>query len=128
MDAGKGITGGYLPMLVTFTSEKIYQEKADQLHELLLELKDMPHVGDIRQLGFMCGIELVKLKETKESFPIQRRMGYHVSLKMREFGMLIRPMGDVIVFMPPLVSTMEDLRDMVKIMKQAIHEVIHSVF
>jgi lysine--8-amino-7-oxononanoate aminotransferase len=47
---------------------------------------------------------------------------------MREFGMLIRPMGDVIVFMPPLVSTMEDLRDMVKIMKQAIHEVIHSVF
>ncbi len=173
MAAGKGITGGYLPIATTFTTEEIYQafyddyktlktffhghsytgnqlgcavaienlrlfeqdqivaqvsEKAEHLHELLLELKDMPHIGDVRQLGFMCGIELVKSKETKESFSLEERMGYKVSLKMRELGMLTRPMGDVIVFMPPLVSTMEDLKAMVNIMKQAIHEVTCSEF
>ncbi|WP_202076499.1 adenosylmethionine--8-amino-7-oxononanoate transaminase [Caldalkalibacillus salinus] len=173
MAAGKGITGGYLPIAATFTTEDIYQafyddyrtlktffhghsytgnqlgcavaienlrlfeqdqiveqvsEKAEHLHTLLEELKDMPHVGDVRQLGFMCGIELVKSKETKESFSLQARMGYKVSLKMRELGMLTRPMGDVIVFMPPLVSTMEDLKAMVDIMKQAIHEVTRSAF
>ncbi|WP_163536397.1 adenosylmethionine--8-amino-7-oxononanoate transaminase [Gracilibacillus sp. YIM 98692] len=170
MAAGKGITGGYLPIAATFTTEKMYQafydddktktffhghsytgnqlgcavaienlrlfeqdqivaqvsEKAEHLHKLLLELKDMPYVGDVRQLGFMCGIELVKSKETKESYPIQARMGYQVSLKMRELGMLTRPMGDVIVFMPPLVSTTEELKAMVNIMKQAIHEVTCS--
>ncbi|MCV9884142.1 adenosylmethionine--8-amino-7-oxononanoate transaminase [Metabacillus halosaccharovorans] len=173
MAAGKGITGGYLPVAVTFTTEEIYEafyddystlktffhghsytgnqlgcavaienlrlfeqdqivaqvsEEAEHLHKLLLELKDMPSVGDIRQLGFMCGIELVKSKETKESFSLEERMGYKVSLKMRELGMLTRPIGDVIVFMPPLVSTMEDLSSMVNIMKQAIDEVTRSEF
>ena len=173
MAAGKGITGGYLPIAVTFTTEEIYEafyddyktlktffhghsytgnqlgcavaienlrlfeqdqivaqvsEKAEHLHKLLLELKDMPYVGDIRQLGFMCGIELVKSKETKESFSLEERMGYKVTLKMRELGMLTRPIGDVIVFMPPLVSTMEDLSAMVNIMKQAIDEVTLSEF
>ncbi|WP_088033876.1 adenosylmethionine--8-amino-7-oxononanoate transaminase [Evansella clarkii] len=168
MAAGKGITGGYLPIAATFTTEEIYQafyddyktqktffhghsytgnqlgcavaienlrlfekdqiveqvsNKAQQLHDLFQELKDMPHVGDIRQLGFMCGIELVKSKETKESFTPTARIGYQVSLKMRELGMLTRPMGDVVVFMPPLASTYEELKAMVIIMKQAIHEV-----
>ncbi|WP_026675127.1 adenosylmethionine--8-amino-7-oxononanoate transaminase [Alkalihalobacterium bogoriense] len=168
MAAGKGITGGYLPIAVTFTTEEIYrafyddfqnqktffhghsytgnqlgcavaianlelfekdkiveqvQEKSKQLQTLLRELTQLPHVGDIRQLGFMCGIELVKNKDTKESYPKEARMGYAVSLKMRELGMLTRPMGDVLVLMPPLVSTLEELRDMVNIMKQAIIEV-----
>ncbi|UTR10736.1 adenosylmethionine--8-amino-7-oxononanoate transaminase [Evansella sp. LMS18] len=168
MAAGKGITGGYLPIAATFTTEEIYQafyadyktqktffhghsytgnqlgcavaienlrlfekdqiveqvsNKAEQLHELFQELKDMPHVGDIRQLGFMCGIELVKSKDTKESFTPTERIGYQVSLKMRELGMLTRPLGDVVVFMPPLASTYEELKAMVTIMKQAIHEV-----
>jgi lysine--8-amino-7-oxononanoate aminotransferase len=173
MAAGKGITGGYLPIAVTFTTEEIYQafyddyqtqktffhghsytgnqlgcavaienlrlfekdqivaqvsKKAEQLHVLLQELKSMPHVGDIRQLGFMCGIELGKSKGTKERFPTKSRIGYQVSLKMRELGMLTRPIGDVIVFMPPLVSTNEELKAMVNIMKQAIHEVTLSEY
>ncbi|SDH87152.1 adenosylmethionine-8-amino-7-oxononanoate aminotransferase apoenzyme [Alteribacillus persepolensis] len=168
MAAGKGITGGYLPIAVTFTTEEMYEafyddyeklktffhghsytgnqlgcavalenlrlfesenivgqaaEKADYLRDILQELYSLAHVGDVRQLGMMCGIELVASKETKEPFPFEKRVGYHVSLKMRELGMLTRPMGDVIVFMPPLVSTKEELADMTAIMKEAITEV-----
>ncbi|MBB6450079.1 lysine--8-amino-7-oxononanoate aminotransferase [Geomicrobium halophilum] len=168
MAAGKGITGGYLPIAATLTTEEIYEafyddyetlktffhghsytgnqlgcavaienlrlfetetiieqvaEKAEGLHLLLNELESLPHVGDIRQLGFMCGIELVQSKETKLPFPAEKRVGYQVSLKMRELGMLTRPMGDVIVFMPPLASTRDELEAMVSIMKDAISEV-----
>lgn len=168
MAAGKGITGGYLPIAVTFATEQIYEafyddytkvktffhghsytgnqlgcavaienlrlfesenivhtvaEKSAELTQLLSELNGLPCVGDIRQLGFMCGIELVQSKQTKQPFSANERIGYHVSLKMRELGMLTRPLGDVIVFMPPLVSTKEDLQAMIAIMKQAIMEV-----
>lgn len=172
MAIGKGITGGYLPIAATLTTEEIYvafyddykklktlfhghsytgnqlgsavalenlrlfesekiveqaAKKSEDLHLLLHELQSLPHVGDIRQLGFMCGIELVQSKETKEHFPAEKRVGYQVTLKMRELGMLTRPLGDVIVFMPPLVSTREDLRAMVMIMKEAINEVTNGV-
>ncbi|MED4517219.1 adenosylmethionine--8-amino-7-oxononanoate transaminase [Bacillus subtilis] len=168
MAAGKGITGGYLPIAVTFATEDIYKafyddyenlktffhghsytgnqlgcavalenlalfeseniveqvaEKSKKLHFLLQDLHALPHVGDIRQLGFMCGAELVRSTETKEPYPADRRIGYKVSLKMRELGMLTRPLGDVIAFLPPLASTAEELGEMVAIMKQAIHEV-----
>jgi lysine--8-amino-7-oxononanoate aminotransferase len=172
MAIGKGITGGYLPIAATLTTEEIYMafyddyhklktlfhghsytgnqlgcavalenlrlfesekiveqvaNNSEELHLLLNELQSLPHVGDIRQLGFMCGIELVLSKETKEPFPVETRVGYQVTLKMRELGMLTRPLGDVIVFMPPLVSTREHLRDMVMIMKEAICEVTTGV-
>ncbi|HWO97094.1 MAG TPA: adenosylmethionine--8-amino-7-oxononanoate transaminase [Bacillus sp. (in: firmicutes)] len=172
MAVGKGITGGYLPIAATLTTEDIYQafyddyeksktlfhghsytgnqlgcsvalenlrlfesenlveevaKKAEYLHLLLKELKSLPHVGDIRQLGFMCGIELVYSKETKEPFPAEKRVGYHTTLKMRELGMLTRPLGDVIVFMPPHVSTKEELKAMVTIMKEAIIAVTNGV-
>lgn len=172
MAIGKGITGGYLPVAATLTTEEIYQafyadyeklktlfhghsytgnqlgcavaienlrlfesenivakveKKAKYLHSLLKELKSLPYVGDIRQLGFMCAIELVYSKETKEPFPAAKRVGYHATLKMRELGMLTRPLGDVIVFMPPHVSTKKELKEMVTIMKAAIIEVTNGV-
>ncbi|PFO06349.1 adenosylmethionine--8-amino-7-oxononanoate transaminase [Bacillus sp. AFS076308] len=172
MAVGKGITGGYLPIAATLTTEEIYQafyddydklktlfhghsytgnqlgcavalenlllfekenlveevaEKAKYLHKLLEELKSLPYVGDIRQLGFMCGIELVFSKETKEPLPKEKRIGYQATLKMRELGMLTRPLGDTIVFMPPHVSTKEELKEMVEIMKEAIIDVTNEV-
>jgi lysine--8-amino-7-oxononanoate aminotransferase len=75
----------------------------------------------------MCGIELVQSKETRQPFPPDKRIGYKVSLKMRELGMLTRPLGDVIVLMPPLASTVEDLKEMIGIIKQAITEVTSRV-
>lgn len=68
----------------------------------------------------MCGIELVYSKETKEPFPSEKRIGYRVTLKMRKLGMLARPLGDVIVFMPSLACIKEELKEMVSIMKDAI--------
>ena len=172
MAVGKGITGGYLPIAATLTTEDIYKafyddyeklktlfhghsytgnqlgcavalenlrlfeseciaeevgKKAEYLHELFEDLRSLPHVGEIRQLGFMCGIELVHTKEMKTPFPAKKRVGYQVTLKMRELGMLTRPLGDVIVFMPPHVSTREELRAMVAIMKEAITEVTNGV-
>ncbi|KJD54844.1 hypothetical protein UZ38_25305, partial [Bacillus amyloliquefaciens] len=56
-------------------------------------------------------------------YPPEERIGYRVSLKMRELGMLTRPLGDVIAFLPPLASTADDLSAMVSIMKEAIQEV-----
>lgn len=165
MAAGKGITGGYLPIAITYSTEKIYDafyddytnlktlfhghsytgnqlgcavaianldlfekdqivqqvaQKSEYLHELFKDMADMPHVGDIRQLGFMCGIEIVYDKQTKDPFPFESRVAYRASLKMRELGLLTRPTGDVVVFMPPLASTKEDLKAMVEIIKEAI--------
>ncbi|SEH57252.1 adenosylmethionine-8-amino-7-oxononanoate aminotransferase apoenzyme [Halobacillus karajensis] len=165
MAAGKGITGGYLPIAITYTTEKIYEafyddytnlktlfhghsytgnqlgcavalanldlfkkdqivqqiaQKSEYLNELFKDLADLPHVGDIRQLGFMCGIELVYDKQTKSPFPFESRVAYKSSLKMRELGLLTRPTGDVVVFMPPLASTKEDLKAMIEIIKEAI--------
>ena len=172
MAVGKGITGGYLPIAATLTTEEIYNAfyddydklktlfhghsytgnqlgcavalenlrlfeseniveevaiKAKYLDELFDELRSLPHVGEIRQLGFMCGIELVHSKETKAPFSAEKRVGYQATLKMRELGMLTRPLGDVIVFMPPHVSTREELKEMVSIMKEAIVEVTNGV-
>ncbi|MEK4267758.1 MULTISPECIES: adenosylmethionine--8-amino-7-oxononanoate transaminase [Bacillus] len=173
MAAGKGITGGYLPIAVTFATEEIYSafyndyekqktffhghsytgnqlgcavaienlrlfesenivtqvaEKSKVLYSLLQDLNTLPHVGDIRQLGFMCGIELVQSKETKLAYPSDWRVGYQVSLKMRELGMLTRPLGDVVAFLPPLASTVEELEAMVSIIKQAIDKVTSREF
>ncbi len=167
LTSGKGLTGGYLPVAITMTSEKIYEafyddftalktffhghsytgnqlgcaaalanlqlfeeekiveqvaQKSLFLERALQELYELKHVGDIRQKGFMVGVEIVKDRTTKELFPWERRIGYDITLQMREDGMLSRPMGDVLVFMPPLCSTEEELQAMIDIMKKAIYK------
>ncbi|WP_338753275.1 adenosylmethionine--8-amino-7-oxononanoate transaminase [Bacillus sp. FJAT-52991] len=168
MTIAKGITGGYLPIAATMTTEKIYEafygdytemktffhghsytgnqlgcaaalanlevfekellvdqaaKKAEYVKEILAEIAQLPQVGDVRQLGLMCGIEIVKNKETKEPFLGEERTAYKATLRMRELGMLTRPLGDVIVFMPPLATSFEELTQMGRIMKQAIEEI-----
>ncbi|MBG9586062.1 adenosylmethionine--8-amino-7-oxononanoate transaminase [Cytobacillus firmus] len=168
MTVAKGITGGYLPLAVTLTTEEIYQEfygeyeemktffhghsytgnqlgcavalanlkiyekenlaeqaakKAEVIQSELAALKSLKHIGDIRQVGLMCGIELVQDKETGKPFPWESRMGYHSTLEMRKRGMLTRPLGDVIVFMPPLASTDDQIRQMIQIMRDSIEAV-----
>lgn len=170
MTMAKGITGGYLPIAATLTTEEVYQafygeytemktffhghsytgnqlgcaaalanldifekeglveqaaKKAEYVERLMAEINELPHVGEIRQLGLMCGIELVKDKKTKEPFPFEERMAYRATLRMRELGMLTRPLGDTIVFMPPLASSYEELTKMLQIIKQAIVETLN---
>src|SRR3989338_228821 len=60
----------------------------------------LEHVGDIRQAGFMVGIELVKNRETREPFPLPLKIGVKVCQRAKEHGIWIRPLGNVVVLMP----------------------------
>lgn len=97
--------------------------KAVYVEKQLEALYAYKHVGDIRQCGLMIGIELVKNKETKESFDWTERVGVEVCKRSRELGMILRPLGNTIVFMPPLASTIEEIDEMIRILYQAIADV-----
>src|SRR5262249_41882569 len=76
--------------------------KAERLRGHLQRLREIPLVGDVRQRGLMAGVELVKDRRTKEPFPASLRLGHRVCLRMRDKGVILRPLGDVVVVMPPL--------------------------
>ncbi len=85
------------------------QPKIAFLQQRLEQFAQHPLVGDIRQCGFMVGIELVRDKDTRASFPAQERVGVRVSKEARRRGAIIRPLSDVLVLMPPLAISMEEL-------------------
>lgn len=126
---GHSYTGNQLGCAVALANLEIFEkeqlvkqaeEKAAFLKELLVDVQQLPHVGDVRQCGLMCGIEIVKDTHTKESFPVENRVAYQATLEMRELGLLTRPLGDVIVLMPPLATSHEQLAEMVALMKAGI--------
>lgn len=71
-----------------------------RLEHRLTTLADHRHVGEIRQKGIMVGIELVQDRETKEPFPPSARIGHRIALAARERGVIVRPIGDVLILMP----------------------------
>ncbi len=168
----KGITGGYLPLAATLTTERVYsaffattaEDKTFQhghtfggnplgaavalaslqvfddertldhlppkialLERRLAEMANHPHVGDVRQCGLIAGIELVADKATKALFPSDRQIGAAVCRQARESGLLIRPLGDVLVIMPPLAITEDQLGWMLDVMERCIHSVASEV-
>ena len=96
--------------------------KATLLREALAPLAAHRHVGDVRQAGLMCGVELVADRETKECFGPSDRVGHRVCLAMRLHGVYARPLGDVVVLMPPLTATETELRHLA----QALHAVLEE--
>jgi adenosylmethionine-8-amino-7-oxononanoate aminotransferase len=70
----------------------------------------------------MCGIELVADRETKTAFPPGDRNGYHICLALRDRGIFLRPLGDVIVLMPPLSVTDTELQHLAVSLREAIVE------
>jgi adenosylmethionine-8-amino-7-oxononanoate aminotransferase len=115
---GHTFTGNPLACAVSIANMKIFQAektieklqpRIEQLTTRLNELKNHNHVGDIRQCGIMTGIELVEDKATKKSYKTTDRIGKKVIEKAREKGLIIRPLGDVIVLMPPLSITEEEM-------------------
>ncbi len=96
--------------------------KIDALAGALKPLTDHPHVGEIRQRGLMVGIELVADRSTKEPFPEHLQVGAEVSKATRPRGAIVRPLGDVVVLMPPLAMAQEELTRLVSATAEAIDE------
>lgn len=126
---GHSYTGNQLGCAAALASLKLFEQKKilkklpakiRYLTKLLTPLKSTPHVGDVRQMGMIVGIELVKEKETKISYPIEERWGMKVASEARERGMLLRPLGNVLVLMPPLSVTQKELKRMVEILYDSI--------
>ena len=170
MAISKGLTGGYMPLAATLTTDEIYQgflgtydefktffhghsftgnplgcavalanlqvfrqektlsrlsAKIKMLTQWLKPIADIPHVGDIRQRGFMVGIELVQDTTTKTPYPLSAKTGHHVAAIARSKGLILRPIGNVLVLIPPLSTTTEELKKMLEIIKKSI-ETLHS--
>ena len=83
--------------------------KIARLSEHLARIGEMPLVGDVRQCGLIAGIELVRDRATKEPYPWQEKLGLRVCDRARREGVLLRPLGNVIVIMPPLAVTLDEI-------------------
>jgi adenosylmethionine---8-amino-7-oxononanoate aminotransferase len=95
------------------------QEKIALLGELLEPVARIQGVAEVRRRGFMVGIEL-------DGFPLEARAGHQVTLAARRRGAIVRPLGDVIVLMPPLAITKRELTRLLEITAEAITEVVAS--
>lgn len=95
-------------------------QSATYLQRRLQRLHALPHVGDIRQCGLMVGVELVADKKTKQPFDPRSRIGAMVCKNLREQGIILRPLGDTIVIMPPLVIELGQLQRIVDTLGQEI--------
>ena len=103
------------------------QSKIALLSQRLAEdIGPLPHVGEIRQCGFMIGIELVMDRAKRSAYPPELRMGARVTQDVRMKGVILRPLGDVIVLMPPLSITPDEIRSLVSATALSITEICHS--
>ena len=94
------------------------------MERALAELSGHRNVGEIRQKGLMAGIEIVADRATRERFPPGEKIGQRVVRKVRERDVILRPLGDVIVLMPPLSSNEEEIRSLVRSASWAIDAVL----
>jgi adenosylmethionine-8-amino-7-oxononanoate transaminase len=93
---------------------------APQLAQLLAPLKQLPHVGDIRQKGYMVGIDLVKEKASRQPFDRALRVAHAVCHRLRSRGVILRPLGDTIVLMPAPAMPLSDLQEIVASLGQEL--------
>lgn len=99
------------------------QKKIERFKNRLERFKELEHVGDIRQQGMIAAIELVKNKETKEPFDYKLRIGKKVCDYALKKGLLIRPLGDVVYFMPPYIITDKEIDKVLNITFEAVSAV-----
>jgi adenosylmethionine-8-amino-7-oxononanoate aminotransferase len=129
---GHTYTGNALACAVALASLEVFavertlerlQPKIARLQERLTgEIAPLRHVGDVRQQGVMVGIELVADRATRAPFPAAARMGQRVVRAARRRGVVLRPLGNVIVLMPPLAIAPADLDLLLEVTGEAIGE------
>ena len=165
----KGLTGGYLPMAATLTTEEICSAfrgtavegktffhghtyagnplgaavslaslrvfddeatianlapKIARFASRLADVARLPHVGDVRQKGMIVGIEIVADEATKAPFPWARQVGARVCRRARSAGVIIRPLGDVIVLMPPLSIGVDQIDFLIDVVADCIRATV----
>ncbi len=165
MAISKGLTGGYMPLAATLTTDEIYRAflgkyeefktffhghsftgnplgcavalanlalfkndktlarlkpKIKTMARLLQPLWQLPHVGDVPQKGFVAATELVEDKHTRKPYPLEARIGHRVCRIARQRGLLLRPLGHIIMLVPPLSTTIMELKRMTDILQEAI--------
>jgi adenosylmethionine-8-amino-7-oxononanoate aminotransferase len=93
---------------------------ARTMQEATAHFIDHPHVAEVRQRGMILAIEMVKDKASRESYPWQERRGLQVYQYGLQKGVLIRPLGNVVYFMPPYVITPEQIIDLAEVAWEGI--------
>ncbi|PYJ60464.1 MAG: adenosylmethionine--8-amino-7-oxononanoate transaminase [Verrucomicrobia bacterium] len=112
-----------LQILQSPASVRARQRLEQTLREELKTLWSSPNVGDIRQVGLIVGVELVRDWRTREPFGLRERAGVRVCEAMARRGVLTRPIGDVIVLMPPYCTTPVQVRRIMGALRDALREV-----
>jgi len=116
-----------LASLKLFESEKILDRMQPSIEyirqRLEKEFLPLDHVADIRQWGFMVGIELTEDKQNRRGYPVEKRIGHKVILEARRRGVIVRPLGDVIILMPPLTMEKEELETLFDVVYESIKTV-----
>ena len=100
--------------------------KIAHIREALNAFRDLPHVSGIRQAGLAAGIVLIKDKRAGAPYALEDAIGPRVCARARELGLITRPLGPVITFLPPLVSTIEQITAMLDIIRRAIEDVTEA--
>jgi adenosylmethionine-8-amino-7-oxononanoate transaminase len=100
------------------------ERKSNLLQDLVAPLEDHPHVGGIRLRGLMGGIELVQDKKKETPYPYVLKMGYRVCAEAKKRGVLLRPLGNVIVLMPPLAISEGDLKRLIEVISDSIEAAV----
>lgn len=170
MCLSKGLTGGYMPMSITVTTDQIYnafyadynegkafmhshtysgnplgcaaalavlkvfkeddilqtaQKNAEYLNARMKEVfSSHPQVGELRSIGLIHALELVQDKNSKKPFDSSLRIGYQIYKEALRLGLLLRPLGNVLYFNPPLTITREELDKAIHITMSAMKQVL----
>ena len=126
---GHSFTGNPIACAVAIENLKIMREekiienlqpKIIKLKQCLEQFENLKHVGDVRQTGMIGAVEMVKDKNTKEPYPFVERTGHKVFKEALKNGAILRPIGNVIYFMPPLIIKNEEIEKLTKIAYNAI--------
>jgi adenosylmethionine-8-amino-7-oxononanoate aminotransferase len=120
-----------LASLRLFKKERIFQSLSPKIRWFKRELNkflNLRHVAEIRQCGMMVGIELVKTRSPRKEYALVEKIGIRVCQKVREYGVILRSLGNVIVIMPPLSIHQKELRVILNATYRAIEEVTGKGF
>ena len=117
-----------LATLQIFRDEPVLARNRDlaaHLAKRLAPLREHPHVADVRQTGMIAAVELVRDKTTRTPFAAEERRGLRVYLHGLEHGALLRPLGNIVYFMPPYVVTEDEIDHLVQVATAGIEKAVH---